>query len=149
MIEFGNMKFKFLGELFKFAEMPAGIGSATMCARRLTLRLMLCSLIMGILIAVGHHLFYHHLDQHIVASSNQQQWFVRVGTGLAFLFKVCLTAAATIAYTQILWRTLKSRSITINGLDALFGVVHDAWCFTSGELWRRGIELALLALIIW
>jgi len=111
--------------------------------------LMACSLVSAILLAIGHHLFYRRLNRQIVGSVDQQQWFLRIGTGFAFLVKATLIATAGIAYTQILWRTLESCSVSLKGLDSFFGVVHNAWFFTTWELWGKGPLLALLALILW
>lgn len=106
-------------------------------------------LILGVVFAVVHHVFYQSLDKQIVAGQDQQEWNIRIGTGLAFLVKVLLTASASMAYTQLLWHTLKLNAISLDGLDAFFGVVGNAWGFSNWELWRRGPALALIALIVW
>lgn len=123
--------------------------SEKMCFRGMVPILMLASLISGIVAAVAHHLFYQSLNGEIVKSVSQQQWFLRIGTGLAFIAKMLLAAGAGIAYTQALWWSLQSRPVTLNGIDSFFGVVHDAWHFTSGELWYKGTLLLLLAIVIW
>jgi hypothetical protein len=111
--------------------------------------LMFSGILLGTLVAVAHHLFYQSLNGRIVHSDNQQQWFLRIGTGLAFLTKTFLTASAALGYTQLLWQTLRSRPISLHGIDSLFGAVTNAWHFTDWELWRRGPALAIVALIIW
>ncbi|KAM0254882.1 hypothetical protein ACHAQJ_006319 [Trichoderma viride] len=99
--------------------------------------------ICGILMAVGHHLFYMSLDKQTVGNQNQQEWNVRIGTGMAFCVKMFLTAAAGFAYAQVLWKTLKAREVKLEGIDAMFDVAHNALAFTSMELWRKGFELVL------
>jgi hypothetical protein len=108
-----------------------------------------CSLLLGVLFAVGHHQFYHFLNERIVGSDDQQQWFLRIGAGFAFVVKTTLTAAVELAYTQILWRILSSRPISIKGIDSFFSVVNDAWHFRNGEIYRKGPALALVAVIMW
>jgi hypothetical protein len=75
------------------------------------------SLVSGLALAISHHLFYNYLNNRIVQSQNQQEWFLRIGTGMAFLTRALLSAAVGIAYTQILWRTLRSKSITLQGIN--------------------------------
>ncbi|KAK7419752.1 hypothetical protein QQX98_003124 [Neonectria punicea] len=118
-------------------------------AHWVTPTLMVSSVIVGILLAIGHHLFYASLDGQIVTSSGQQVWNLRIGTGLAFLVKASLTAAAGLAYTQLLWHTLRSQEISLNGIDAVFSVVNNIYGFATGEIWVRCPALVLIAFVIW
>lgn len=120
-----------------------------MACHNLALILMTGSLLAGLALAIGHHLFYDYLNDRIVESQNQQEWFLRIGTGMAFLVRALLSAAVGIAYTQILWRTLRSRSITLGGINSLFGVSHTAWNFTNSELWTAAPGLAVVAIVAW
>ncbi|OBS23159.1 hypothetical protein FPOA_03715 [Fusarium poae] len=120
-----------------------------MATYKLTPALMTGSLLLGLVLALGHHFYYDHLDGRIVQSQNQQQWFLRLGTGLAFLVRAFLSAAVGIAYTQILWRTLRSKPVTVGGVNSLFGVVHNAWDFVTLELWTAAPALAVVAIIAW
>lgn len=107
------------------------------------------SLVLGVALAIGHHLFYDYLNNRIVQNQNQQEWFLRIGTGVAFLTRALLSAAVGIAYTQILWRTLRSKSVTIQGINSMFGVPHNAWDFTTSELWTAAPALTVIAAIAW
>ncbi|KAH6990545.1 hypothetical protein BKA56DRAFT_210142 [Ilyonectria sp. MPI-CAGE-AT-0026] len=118
-------------------------------AHWVTPTLMIGSLLFGILLAVGHHLFYNSINGQIVSSSDQQVWNLRVGTGMAFLVKASLTAAASLAYTQLLWHTLRSQEISLNGIDAVFGIVNNIYGFTTMEIWVRCPALVGIAFIIW
>ncbi|KAH6957189.1 hypothetical protein DER45DRAFT_595857 [Fusarium avenaceum] len=120
-----------------------------MACHKLTLILMTGSLLSGVVLSIGHHLFYDYLNNRIVQSQNQQEWFLRIGTGMAFLTRALLSAAVGIAYTQILWRTLRSKSVTINGINSMFGVPHNAWDFTTSELWTAAPALTIIAAIAW
>ncbi|KAK3316761.1 hypothetical protein B0H66DRAFT_576522 [Apodospora peruviana] len=80
---------------------------------------------------------------------NEQEWYRRVGTGLAFLTNALLVAASTLAHTQLLWRTLKSKAVSIGGVDALFGVTANAWNLVCPELWQSGTLPAAVAVVLW
>ncbi|UZP36867.1 hypothetical protein NXS19_004683 [Fusarium pseudograminearum] len=120
-----------------------------MTRKQLTPALMVGSFLLGLSFALAHHFHYLYLDEIIVQSQSQQQWHLRAGTGLAFLVRAFLSAAIGIAYTQILWRTLRSKSITIGGVNSLFGVIHNPWDFISWELWTAAPLLAMVAIIAW
>ncbi|KAH7155246.1 hypothetical protein B0J13DRAFT_582323 [Dactylonectria estremocensis] len=107
------------------------------------------SVLLGLLLAVGHHLFYNSIDGQVVESSDQQVWNLRVGTGMAFVVKASLTAAASMAYTQLLWHTLRSQEISLNGIDAVFSVVNNVYGFTTMEIWLRCPALVCIAFMIW
>ncbi|TFB03258.1 hypothetical protein CCMA1212_004255 [Trichoderma ghanense] len=111
--------------------------------------LMISGLLCGVAFAIGHHFFYASLDSRIVQSNTEQEWNIRIGTGMAFLVKTCMTAAAGFAYTQLLWATLRSRHATLAGVDAMFSVTTSAWDFLNPELWRKGFGLVLVAGILW
>lgn len=111
--------------------------------------LMISCLLCGVAFALGHHFFYASLNSKIVQSNIEQEWNIRIGTGMAFLVKTCLTAAAGFAYTQLLWTTLRSRQATLKGVDAMFSVTTNAWEFLTLELWRKGFGLVLIAGVLW
>ena len=120
-----------------------------MACHNLTVILMTGSFISGLALAIGHHFFYDYLNDRIVENQNQQEWFLRIGTGMAFLVRALLSTAVGISYTQMLWWTLRSKSITIEGINSLFGVTHTAWDFTTLELWTTAPALAIAAVIAW
>ncbi|KAJ3546933.1 hypothetical protein NM208_g1768 [Fusarium decemcellulare] len=120
-----------------------------MAGHKLTPVLMIGSLLLGVMFAVGHHLYYEFLDGNIVKSQSQQEWFLRVGTGVAFSARAMLSAAVGFAYTQILWRTLRLKSVTIQGMNSFFGILHNTWDFTAWEIWTAAPALAVVAIIAW
>ncbi|KAF9771459.1 hypothetical protein IL306_010902 [Fusarium sp. DS 682] len=105
------------------------------------------SLSLALLLGIGHHFYYDYLNGKIVENKSQQEWYLRGGTGIAFLTRALLSAAVGFAYTQILWQTLRSKSVTIQGINSLFGILHDAWDFTTWELWTAAPALAVVAMI--
>jgi len=110
---------------------------------------MITWLVLAVAAAVSHHFFYVWLDGRLVQSKTEQEWFGRIGTGLAFLTNALLSAASTIAYIQLLWQTLRSKTVSIGGVDALFGATTSAWNLVNLELWRRGSFLGVIAAILW
>lgn len=118
-------------------------------AHRLVPTLLTGSLVLGTAAAVGHHFYYSFLDAKIVTSQTQQEWYLRIGTGLAFLARALLSASVGFTYTQLLWRTLRARPISVNGVDALFGLVSNIWNFRVWEIWSFGPLLIVVAMVIW
>ncbi|KAI7776108.1 hypothetical protein LA080_005833 [Diaporthe eres] len=106
-------------------------------------------LILGTVTAVGHHVFATQINGHAVQSSEQQECYIAIVTGLAFLTRAFLTASAGLAYTQLLWHILRSKTFTLAGVDATFSVVKDLWSFFNWELWLNGLPLVVMAMIIW
>lgn len=111
--------------------------------------LMASGLMLGTVTAVGHHVFATQVHGHAVQSSNQQEWYSSIVTGLAFLARAFLTASAGLAYTQLLWYNLRSRTFTLAGVDATFSVVKDLWSFFNWELWSNGLSLVTMAIVVW
>ncbi|KAH7227133.1 uncharacterized protein BKA55DRAFT_599159 [Fusarium redolens] len=82
-----------------------------MAIHKVTPILVTGSLFLGLLLAI---------------TQSQQEWFLRVGTGIAFLARALLSGAVGFAYTQILWRILRSKSVTIEGVNSLFAAPAPA-----------------------
>lgn len=98
---------------------------------------------------IGHHVFATQVDGQAVKSGEQQEWYSSVVTGLAFLTKALLGASAGLAYTQLLWYILRSKTSTLAGVDATFSVARDLWSFLNWELWSNGLCLVAMAVVIW
>lgn len=107
------------------------------------------SLFLGTLTAVSHHVFATQVNGHAVESNNQQEWYISIVTGLAFLVRAFLSASAGLAYTQLLWYILRSKSFTLAGVDATFSLVNNPWSFFKWELWSNGLSLIFMAAIVW
>lgn len=89
------------------------------------------------------------VNGQVVQSNEEQQWYSTISTGLAFLTNTFLTASAGLAYTQLLWYILRSKTFTLAGVDATFAVIRDPWSFLNRELWSKGLPLAMMAIIVW
>lgn len=75
--------------------------------------LMIAGLTLGTISSIAHHIFYTKVNGQVVQSSVQQEWYSRIGVGLANLVKMCLTAAAGFAYIQLLWYTMRKKAFTL------------------------------------
>lgn len=113
-------------------------------------KLMIALLLLGAFTAFAHHSLYTHLDgrppQNFAIS---QIWVVRIGNALAFLFKTTLIASISIAYFQRSWFSIQQKAITLNGLDAIFGILANPMKFFVKEVVLTAPTLYFLALITW
>lgn len=117
---------------------------------------MVSSLFCGMLLALGHHLFYNSLNgkpvgtpQHIIRMVTRQQLNLTLGTLFAFLVKACLAVAVTTAYTQIFWRAVKKRSTILTTIDTIYYGPTNVWSLLSFSVWLKYPLLLLLVLTVW
>lgn len=109
---------------------------------------MLSFLLLGIVCAVAHHLYYMSLDQSSVDAFNQE-WAVRIGTALAFLTRAFLVGSAAMGLQQYSWLILRRTPLSIGAIDDLIGVLGDLIPFINFELWRRAFGGLFVGLVIW
>lgn len=105
--------------------------------------------IFGILLALGHHLYYASLNGTTAGSASRQQWPIRFGTAFAYLVTSCLNAAVGLAFTQQLWRSVRQKSFSIASLDKMFGITTDPTSFRSWQVLSRAKVVTFLALVAW
>ena len=125
--------------------------------------LMVTSLIVGSLFALGHHLFYASLDGKHASTSlggyevlgthvSIQQYNTAVGTAFAFFIRACLMLSISIAYFQILiWSVVKygTKGTTLGHLDIMTSVLQDLVSLASFRTWWRRPWLWGLAVVAW
>ena len=109
---------------------------------------MVLTLLSGVSLALGHHLFYAQYHGKPVHVSIGQQWVNRIGTGFAFMVQMLLVMTAGSAYVQRQWLSLGSRTHRIDQVDSMFGVLGDVTLFFD-KVWVTNVLLALLAGITW
>ncbi|KAL9618935.1 MAG: hypothetical protein Q9160_006399 [Pyrenula sp. 1 TL-2023] len=121
-----------------------------------TLSITLGFFIAGTALAIGHHFFYHNLNGTTVPANvdenwdlSFQQWKLRIGTGLAFLVKVCFTISVETAYTQLVWAHVRARNRSSSSLDALFAGTTDPSVYFNIEYLTRSRFVSLVASICW
>lgn len=121
---------------------------------------MFTSLLLGALLAIGHHLFYDRLsgtptstDSFAIAGRklSRQQFNTAVGTAFASLVRTCLALAVTTAYVQIFWQSMKKakRVPTLADLDWASAGTKDMLNLLNFRLAWRYPLLAILIVVCW
>ncbi|KAL4788785.1 hypothetical protein BDV19DRAFT_398187 [Aspergillus venezuelensis] len=111
--------------------------------------LMIGFVICATALSMGHHFYYNTLNNTVVESVDQQTWAIRVGTGIAFLSKSFLVSGIGIAAVQVIWATLRRKSLKLSGIDAMFAILNSPMALFTPDVWVRAKTLTLLALISW
>ena len=121
---------------------------------------MLGGLVLGTLLALGHHLFYQGLAESRVSdgtilgfSVSKQQANIAIGTAFAFLVNAFLVFAISVSFTQAFWRQIEVRykveEPTLAILDAAYSAFYDVFTTFNFWVWRRYPLLLLLAATAW
>jgi hypothetical protein len=117
---------------------------------------MISLFISGILVAVGHHLFYLLFDTTYVQNPEDgaskylsQTWIIRYGTAFAFVAKTLLAGSVVIAYKKHMWINLRHKANTISTINAGFAATHDPVAFLSPSFLLKAKVPALMALVTW
>ena len=121
---------------------------------------MVIALLGGLLLALGHHLFYESLDGKTVPTGSytiagrelpKQQFNTSMGTAFALLVRISLAVAVSTAYVQIFWRSIKNtkQSPTLAELDSANAGLDNVFSLFNIKLGRKYPMLLLLAFIFW
>ncbi|OCK83676.1 hypothetical protein K432DRAFT_401814 [Lepidopterella palustris CBS 459.81] len=100
----------------------------------------------GVMGAVGHHLFYQHLDGK---PAEDQLKMIRYGTALAFFTKATLVGSVVMCYRQRIWHTFRKRAMTIHAIDGLFSATEDPTQFINMEMVRNAKLASFMAVASW
>ncbi|KAH8816636.1 hypothetical protein F5884DRAFT_663758 [Xylogone sp. PMI_703] len=116
---------------------------------------MIAALVAGILLAMGHHLFYSSLAGRVVGSGDlvggisKQQVNFALGTMFAFLVNSLLALAVTTSYIQIAWKAIKKEETRISTIDTIFSVTTNVYALAKIPTWLKHPLLLLLAATLW
>lgn len=122
---------------------------------------MLGALLAGILLALGHHIYYATLDENEVPagdhnlrlfSVSRQQVTAAVGTAFAFAVRSALVLAISSAYVQLFWLRLVAKSkklLALQDINAAFSAPRNVFILRKGSLWLRFPLLCVIALVTW
>jgi hypothetical protein len=121
---------------------------------------MVGSLIVSILFAVGHHLFYSSLGGTVPPQSmyrvaglhiSGQALYLAIGTTFAFLTRSCLTFAMALSYTQLAWYAVKrsSRHPTVSDIDNVTSALRNLLVILNIFAWIKWPLMLLVALLSW
>ncbi|EOA86992.1 uncharacterized protein SETTUDRAFT_171288 [Exserohilum turcica Et28A] len=109
--------------------------------------LMITLFVAGFAAAVGHHVFYDHLNGE---PATAQLRMVRYGTALAFFVRSTLVGTAVMCNRQRIWYTFRRKAMTIKGIDGLFSAPEDpTQFFTNWEMTRNGKLATFMAACTW
>jgi hypothetical protein len=115
-----------------------------------TVIVMSAGLLLGVLAAVGHHLWYSHWNKMAVQTASwSQTWITNFGTAFAFLVKMFLAIVTSTAFVQQFWITVKAKPVAIGQLDSMFTVLNSALQFVNLRIWLNNPVLAILAIATW
>ena len=103
-------------------------------------------LVVGIVTAVGHHVFYTRLDGR---PADAQLEMMRYGNLLAYVVKASLAAAIVFSYQQQLWATVRRKSLQLETIDSLFAANTDVRAMMNLEFLTKGKVAFVLALLAW
>ena len=84
---------------------------------------MFSSLLLGMVSVFAHRLFYDYCNNREANGRLPQQRVTRGGTAFPFIVKVFLATSTGTAYIQQAWSSVKSRPVSVGGLDSLFGTL--------------------------
>ncbi|KAF3766897.1 hypothetical protein M406DRAFT_274340, partial [Cryphonectria parasitica EP155] len=102
--------------------------------------------VFGFFCAVGHHIFYTRLNGQI---ANNQSEMLRYGTFLAYATKASYGAAIVSAFKQRVWVTVRSRFMSISGLDSMFAGAENMLAMLNFDFLRDAKGAFALALFAW
>lgn len=102
--------------------------------------------IFGVLCAVGHHLYYISLDGKPADNQTEKH---RYGTILAYAAKAGFAAAVISAFKQRVWVSVRSRFMTISGLDAMFSATESMFSMLNLDFFWGAKGAFALAVLGW
>lgn len=111
---------------------------------------MVFPLLLGLVLALGHHFYYISLNGNRAGSDRQQQWMAAFGQIFAFSTITSLRLAVVYAYGQYLWTVMRgTHFFKIGTVDKLFSLTSDLRGFFSWEIARKATLLWMLAAVTW
>ncbi|KAL2129184.1 hypothetical protein VTI74DRAFT_8112 [Chaetomium olivicolor] len=102
--------------------------------------------LLGFGFAVGHHVFYSHLDGK---PADDQIRMMRFGGLLSYAAKATLLAAVIFAYRQQTWVTVRSNILQLRTIDGVFAAVNEPLVLWNWELFKKARISVSLAILAW
>lgn len=103
----------------------------------------------GLLLAVGHHMFYLRLNHTLAGTQGRQQFAHAFGNMLAISVATLFAFTCRAAYKQYFWTVVRRKSLTIRALDSLYSLTSDMLGLLNLEVWGQAPLAAMLALACW
>ncbi|KAK4110187.1 hypothetical protein N656DRAFT_782248 [Canariomyces notabilis] len=105
--------------------------------------------IVGLAFSMAHCGFYASLDGTIVGNPADQENNLIVGTALAFLSQITLSASVWQTYKQWIWRSIKKVPLRMATLNDIFGVETSVLSFLNLDMFRNFKLGYIMALFAW
>jgi hypothetical protein len=105
----------------------------------------------GYFAAVAHFALYDHLHRKKVnlETSLPQAGVSAIALVLVTIFRLALLSCLGLAFTQILWRRIRSASMTLENIDHLPRLKHDLSIIFHLGIFRVVPTLSMIALLGW
>lgn len=116
------------------------------------------SLVAGVGLAVGHHVFYWSLAGHEPSTKKYdflrtglsgQQINLTVGATFAFLVKAFLSIVVSTGQDQSNWQSIRRRPTKITAVDELLQSRTNIFYLFRPKLWSLDVLSMALALVYW
>lgn len=105
-------------------------------------------LILGVGLAISHHLFYTYLNREAVdEAAVGQTWAIRIGSAFAYLFKTALVASIAVVYAQGFWFIVRRNLFEVGAIDNFFGLLTNPLMFLQSSLYGKARLLFALAMV--
>jgi hypothetical protein len=103
------------------------------------------------LVELTHFVFFKFLDGELADSDHSvpQSYTVAASHLLASIFRAFLCGSLSVAFTQHLWKLLRSKSVKIATIERLFNVRQDFLMLTFPGVWNTTATLFALSLFSW
>ncbi|KAF5873500.1 uncharacterized protein Bfra_004961ia [Botrytis fragariae] len=110
----------------------------------------MCSMLLcGLILAIGHHVYYNSLSGSPAGDAARQAWSIRFGTAFAFLVVACFKAITVSALGQYLWSVVRSKDLKISDLDKLYALTSNPISMFSVSVIKNASLAALIGTIFW
>jgi hypothetical protein len=103
-------------------------------------------LLLGIMAAISHHLFYSSL---VGKEAVGQLKMLRYGTALSYIVKASLVGAVVISFRQQVWATCSRKALSISAIDSLFVAGNDPLGLLNLEIFSKAKVAVFLVAIVW
>ncbi|KAH8707549.1 hypothetical protein GQ44DRAFT_752888 [Phaeosphaeriaceae sp. PMI808] len=98
---------------------------------------------------VSQHCLYRFLHRKSEDSENRKTSLVLIGRVLAYVVQITFAQCISICYRQRIWRTFRSRALSIRSIDQLFSGIEDISLFVNWEAIANAPLVAGIALVVW
>ncbi|KAK6353856.1 hypothetical protein TWF730_008278 [Orbilia blumenaviensis] len=108
------------------------------------------SFVAGVAVAAGHHFFYLSHEGQLVGTSTDQEWVLRISTGLTFLVRFLYSFSLGIVLVQLFWGRFQSVvGTTMGTADRVFEIRTSPAALFDLGFWAFSPIMAFHGIIYW